>query len=44
MVRGRRRQASDVEVGFAELVPACSAAAAAVVGAVGARAGWSHGV
>lgn len=41
MVRGGRGQASDVQVGFAELVPACIAAAAA---AVVARAGWSHGV
>lgn len=45
MVCGRRGQTSDVEVGFAELVPACSATAAAVVGAaVRAWAGWSHWV
>lgn len=45
MVCGGRGQASDVEVGFAKLVPACSATAAAVIGAaVSARAGWSHWV
>lgn len=47
MVRGCRGQASDVEVGFAELVPACSATVttATVVGAaVRTRAGWSHWV
>lgn len=47
MVCGRRGQASDVEVGFAELVPACGATvtAATVVGAaVGTLAGWSHWV
>lgn len=43
MVCGGRGQASDVEVGFTELVPARGAAAAAVVGAaVGAGTGWSH--
>lgn len=45
MVGGGRGQASNVEVGFTELVPAWSAAAAAVVGAaVGTRAGRSHWV
>lgn len=45
MVCGGRGQASDVEVGFAEMVKACSATAAAVVGAaVSARARWSHWV
>lgn len=34
-----RRQASDVQVGFAELLQACAAAVAAAAGT-----GWSHGV
>lgn len=38
-------KASDVQVGFTELLPACSAGATAVVGAaVGAGDGRSHGV
>lgn len=38
-------KASDVQVGFTELLPACSAGATAVVGAaVGAGAGRSHGL
>ena len=34
-----RRQAADVQVGFAELLQACAAAVAAAAGT-----GWSHGV
>lgn len=38
-------KASDVQVGFTELLPTCSAGATAVVGAaVGAGDGRSHGV
>lgn len=38
-------QAPDVQVGFAELLPACRAAAAALIGAaVGSGARGSHGL
>lgn len=43
MVGGGWGQAADVEIGFAELLPSGRAAvAAAVICAIGARAGRSH--
>lgn len=45
MVGGCWGQAADVQVGFAELFPACRAAAAALIGAaVGSGARRSHGL
>lgn len=45
MVGGCWGQTTDVQVGFAELFPACRAAAAALIGAaVGSRARGSHGL
>lgn len=45
MVGGCWGQATDVQVGFAELLPSCRAAAAALIGAaVGSGARGSHGL